>query len=474
VLALLTDHFYLNERAHRLRERLLTLKLDECGFTLNRPLLNRAIHLWMTCSYAPSARRHQIKDGLNRLLRDWMKRDRLVVPPLGHPRVAKERPLVLVAAEYFNSTHAMYRCYGAWIAQLRRHFELVLLAEEQRSDPVAEQLFNQVLRFSYASRDFPAVVRRVSRLKPDIILYPSLGMAEWSVLMANLRLAPIQCASLGHPATTRSEYIDYVLTHESLAGDGRCFSETLLLLAEQPMMLAHPGLSDVRPVARTDSGVLRVAVSSRSFKLTWPFLRLLARIRAQANRPLEFHFLAGEKGAVHQRLEAEINEVVPGAVVHPMCSYTSYMERLSRCDLHLETFPFGGTNSNMDSLFLGIPVVAMEGDEPHSRIDAYMLRLAGMPEWAIAQDEAGYMAAALRLLDSDQERIGLADALRAGAKRLFSEDPQALEGQRELADTLHWIYRNHEAVQQTGRRLWRPGERPELGPRPVDACPVRR
>ena len=50
--------------------------------------------------------------------------------------------------------------------------------------------------------------------------------------------------------------------------------------------------------------------------------------------------------------------------------YPEYMESLSKCDLALFSFPFGGTNSTIDALILGLPMVSMLGKEPHAMSDA--------------------------------------------------------------------------------------------------------
>ena len=58
-------------------------------------------------------------------------------------------------------------------------------------------------------------------------------------------------------------------------------------------------------------------------------------------------------------------------------------------DIYLDTFPFGGVNSLVDPLELGLPVVAWEGDTMRSRMGAALLRSLGLDE-LIATDDAGY------------------------------------------------------------------------------------
>ena len=86
-------------------------------------------------------------------------------------------------------------------------------------------------------RERASEVARARRLEalpaaeqPDVLYMPSVGMFVLTVFMSNLRVAPLQVAGLGHPATTHSDRIDCVSVEEDYVGDPACFSERLLKL----------------------------------------------------------------------------------------------------------------------------------------------------------------------------------------------------------------------------------------------------
>lgn len=64
---------------------------------------------------------------------------------------------------------------------------------------------------------------------------PSIGMDITTIFVSNTRLAPIQAVALGHPATTHSEFIDYVIVEDDYVGSEDCFSETLLRLPKDAL-----------------------------------------------------------------------------------------------------------------------------------------------------------------------------------------------------------------------------------------------
>jgi len=98
-------------------------------------------------------------------------------------------------------------------------------------------------------------------------------------------------------------------------------------------------------------------------------------------------------------------------------SRTDVKELLRVGDIYLDTFPFGGVNSLVDPLEIGVPVVAWEGDSFRSRMGAALLRTLGETE-LIASDEASYLAVATRLAAEKTRRTEIGARLRARMERM--------------------------------------------------------
>ncbi len=407
---------------------------------------------WMLCSYATNPDRHRLKSSLNRLIADWIKNTGYRQPALPRPRPRAARPTILVGAEILRSDHAMFRCYATYFMELKRGFRLVVAARPNLIDPPASELFDQVIE----ARTLREVVGAIGELRPDLIFYPSLGMDDWTVVCANLRLAPIQMASLGHPATTHSPQIDYLVMGTALFGGEQHFSEKILLLRSAGNhYLPHPKTPDIVPQFRERPNPLRIAVVSKVMKLNATFLALCRRLAERARRPVQFVFFPGEAGFSHLYTRHEILRWLPDAEVHPTAAYGDYMRNLATCDVRLATFPFGGANSNVDGFLLGIPAVVYRAGEPHSLTDWRLARLMAQPEWLTAEDEPAYERAALRLIDDDAARIEVARAiLAANPREAIFANPRDFHADDYL-DLFSWIYRHHEQVQKDGRKVWR-------------------
>jgi hypothetical protein len=442
------------------RERLLeaAAKLPAADIPRGTDFLVLLTNAWMLCSYAEGRGKHAIKPVLNRVLRDWAKKGGMSDAALPAKRALVERPKLLVAAEIMQSNHVQYRYFGQYLRQLRTKFRLELLTEEKQVDEPVRALYDavHVYKRSQDGSTIAEAAALIKRLAPDVIFWLSVGMRHWGPPLANLRLAPIQLAGLGHSASTFCDTVDYYFTEEGYVGDPSLFGEQLVLLPDASLVFERsPHYAPVAPRIRAEARPLRVALPSNLLKLNPAFIAVLRRIRAAAKRPLEFRVFPNVSGLELDATRRTLARELPGARVFEMMRYQPYLERLADCDLNLSPFPFGGLHSVVDSLRQGVPVVAMEGLEPHARTDAMLLRRLGMPEWLVTKDVEGYVAAALRVIDDDRTRVALArQAAALDIDRVLYGDA-GTPLRSEVVDALWWVYRHHEAIKASGRKAFR-------------------
>jgi hypothetical protein len=191
-------------------------------------------------------------------------------------------------------------------------------------------------------------------------------------------------------------------------------------------------------------------------------MAMLRRIRREAARPVEFHIFPNCTPIEAAALRGAWSDALGGAIVYPMLGHQPYRDLLNACDLVLSPFPFGGLHSTVDALRLGLPVVAMEGLEPHSRTDAMILRRLGLPEALIAGTEDAYAKMAVELIDDGGKRLAMGRlALAADAARLFARPGQPLR--TEVVDAVWAVYRRHEQIVAGGRQAWTLADLAALG-----------
>jgi protein O-GlcNAc transferase len=91
-------------------------------------------------------------------------------------------------------------------------------------------------------------------------------------------------------------------------------------------------------------------------------------------------------------------------------------ELLSVGDIYLDSFPFGGVNSLIDPLELGIPAIAWEGQTFRARMGSSLLRSVGLDE-LVATDEKSYLDIAIALANAPARRTELAAKIREAMER---------------------------------------------------------
>ena len=434
--ALLSPRFLGTAAAHDKREVLLQWlppKLDEIE-DLNVLPIGVLHDVYMHCSYADTPKRHAIKAPINRLVRKKLV-EQGFKDVEGSPRVRApgEKPLMLVILEWFSGSHSIYRTHSASIKAARERFRVVGIGHAGQVDEPGKAVFDEYVEVVGETVSF--VRAKAQALRPDIVYYPAFGMFPHSIYLTNLRLAPVQVVSYGHPATSMSPVIDYFVLPEDWVGDPACFSEKLLPVPKAAMPFVPSAQSSTyKPQLREHPDVVNVAIAATTMKLNPGFIEALVRIRREAGRPVNFHFFMGAaRGLVYLEARDFILRYLPDALVHPIMPYAAYMELINGCDLYLNPFPFGNTNGIVDVTALGLVGVCKTGPEVLEHIDEALFTRIGVPDWLIAKSNDEYVKAALRLINDDALRLSLRRTLieKAAVNEFYRGQPelfaQALE-----------------------------------------------
>jgi len=93
-----------------------------------------------------------------------------------------------------------------------------------------------------------------------------------------------------------------------------------------------------------------------------------------------------------------------------------HLATYGRIDIALDSFPYNGTTTTCEALWMGVPVVSLRGDRHAARVGASLLAAVGFPEW-VADDPGEYIHIAQRLA---QDTTGLAQ-LRLGLRQQVGE-----------------------------------------------------
>ncbi len=256
--------------------------------------------------------------------------------------------------------------------------------------------------------------------------------------------APVQLAWLGYPGTTGLAAIDYRITDAWADPPGTTesfHSETLCRLSGGFLCYRPP--ASLPEVARPPC-TARSAVTFGSFN-AWPkvsqsclrtWAKLLARVSGSRlllkNKSLRDHDM-------HERVRERFARLGGDPARLDLLAYSptqgEHLEAYARIDIALDTFPYCGTTTTCEALWMGCPVVTLTGRTHVQRVGASLLQQIGRTEW-IAETETTYLEIATELA-GDRERLA---AVRQGLRTVLRASP-LLDGKR-LAREMEDAYRH--------------------------------
>lgn len=404
--------------------------------------------VYMHCSYDTAENKHNVKKALNQVIRShllkcgWQDRQ---ITQIG---MRNGKPVMVVVLEHFHSSHSIYRTHSTSMIAAREQFYLIGLGNNA-VDQAGRDVFDEFHEF-----DDSNILKKLAFLKEmcekndaAVLYMPSIGMDLATIFVSNARFAPIQVIALGHPATTHSEFIEYVIVEDDYVGSVSCFSETLLRLPKDALPYVPSSLAptDVQYVLQETPEVVNIGIAATTMKLNPYFLETLKTIRDRAKVKVHFHFALGQSiGITHPYVARFIRSYLGNdATAHPHLPYNRYLDILHNCDMMLNPFPFGNTNGIIDMVTLGLVGVCKTGPEVHEHIDEGLFKRLGLPEWLIADSVEDYIERAIRLAENHQERLALRRHIieNNGLKTLFSGDPSPM-GKMLFAKLTEWRQTN--------------------------------
>ncbi|MCC6262888.1 MAG: tetratricopeptide repeat protein [Bryobacterales bacterium] len=327
---------------------------------------------------------------------------------------------------------------------LRRHnreqFEVYCYSNLDREDTLTAQIkqLDLVWRDITALSD-EAACRQVVEDEIDILVDLAGHTGGNRLGIFARKPAPLQCTYLGYPNTTGLPTMDYrivdAITDPTGNAEGRsmerlarlphgflCFSppgnqlDTVLDDAGrmQPCHLFAQGVAPELPENRR--GYLTLGTFNNSKKIDvesavlWgsalaalPGSKLLLKGKAYQNaqsRESLFRVLA-QGGIPPERVELR----------HNSPSLEEHLAQYNDMDIALDTFPYNGTTTTCEALWMGVPVVTLAGERHAGRVGASLLRMLGHPEW-VAESREGFAEACARLASDQERRFALRQSLR--------------------------------------------------------------
>ena len=347
-------------------------------------------------------------------------------PVAWKPRVHGGRLRVGFVSAYLRR-HSVGLFFGNWICQLDpQQFESFVWYTGEASDDVSERIRASAAHYWHMASDIAALAEAIHASQLDILIYLDVGMHPHSQVLAALQLAPVQCATFGHPVTTGIESIGYFLSADAAepVDAPQHYTERLIRLPHFAVNYARPDISRQRTPSTQR---LLLLCPQPLFKILPHFDRLAVRI-ARALPGCRLAFIQSLWPHVNAAFVNRISGALRAAGVDPSITldmlpimpYEDYLGTLASADLVLDTPGFSGGNSSFDAIAVGVPMVTWRGQMMRGRQTAAMLDIAGLAEFATETDD-DYVGQAIGLASNKAGRTRLRERMSAGSAALFDD-----------------------------------------------------
>ncbi len=261
----------------------------------------------------------------------------------------------------------------------------------------------------------------------DILIDLTMHMANGRPLTFARKPAPVQIAWLAYPGTTGSEAMDYRISDPRLDPpdfDGH-YSERTLRLPDSfwcyDPLTTQP---DVNALPAIERGRMMLGCLNNPCKLTDATLRLWGGVmRAIPGAQLLLLAPAGRhRLRLSSRLAAQGIAAERVSFV-PYRNRAEYLRSYHDIDLGLDTFPYNGHTTSLDSLWMGVPTVSRVGQTCVGRGGLSQLYQLGLSELAAETDQA-FVDTAVALSQDLPRLAALRQALRPRLERSPLMDAQ--------------------------------------------------
>lgn len=298
--------------------------------------------------------------------------------------------------------------------------ELIALNTQNHEDDLTQRIKPYFKEWnSIAGISDPKAAQKIITKGLHIVLDLSGHTAGNRLSLFGYRLAPVQASWLGYFATTGVEEMDHLIADPVTlpVTDEHEFTEEIWRMPDTRLCFSAPR-EKIKPNAlpALKNQGLTFGSFSNLIKLNSSVIQLWSKIlhslptsrlliQAKQLRIAQMKESILERFAAHG---VKANQLI---LAEPV-SRSDYLKAYHQVDVCLDPFPFPGGTTTAESLWMGVPVLTLQGDHFIARQGAGLLNAAGLADW-IAPDPEAYHRQAVDLADKIDALAHLRENLRS-------------------------------------------------------------
>jgi protein O-GlcNAc transferase len=357
---------------------------------------------------------------------------------------------VAIVSNGFRSRGAWRIPMQGWVEGLDRSRFRLFAYHTGRGDGETEKmkpLFDRYVENQPSIEDW---LRQAEADALQVAIFPELGMDGVALQLAALRLAPVQCTTLGNPQTSGLPTVDYFLGGELMEPEDAAlhYTEELVKLPNLGIAYEPPPVADALLADRSSFGIRPDAVAFWCWQSTFKYLPqydiVFPRIAAAVGNA-QFVFAADKSEMMteqfRRRLDAAFSRLGLSADRHvlilPRLPPAEYHQARALCDVFLDSIGYSGFNTTLESLSVPLPVVTWPSSMSRGRQSYAVLKMLGVED-TVARSLDDYVTIAVGLATDAAWRDRLRTRIAANRDRLYHDQAPV----RALETWLESVARN--------------------------------
>jgi predicted O-linked N-acetylglucosamine transferase (SPINDLY family) len=307
----------------------------------------------------------------------------------------------------------------------KKQFEIYCYSNVKKTDQVTRALKQSGVYWRDIFYQSDDVVCKQIQADGIHILVDLAGHSSSNRLMIFAKKpAPIQMTYLGYPNTTGLPQVDYRLVDKFSDPDLSCFSGSEHRIYLPNGFLCYSPSEQAPSIVRKTSSkhvtfgsfnnlpkINRhvIALWSNILKSV-PDSRLLLKTGGFKSTRIQEKFLQyfHEQGIDPKRIE----------LMASVKNERTHLSLYNEVDIALDTFPYNGTTTTCEALWMGIPVITLKGKNHAACVGVSILNQTGLSSW-IAHNETDYIKKAISMAERPEDRAYCRQYLRNWISQSF-------------------------------------------------------
>ena len=233
--------------------------------------------------------------------------------------------------------------------------------------------------------DLKGVAATMRAMQIDILIEMTARMEELELM--SYRPAPLQGGWIATSITQVFSFSDFVLADPVIIPEQERddWSEEIVDLPVWAPFTFFQNVPEVQPCPSINQGYVTFGACQRAMKFNHEMLvlwgQLLERI-PKSRLVLKDQSFEDPLAAQAMRVRCQDAKIdLSRLILEPGTPHPKYYEYYHQVDISLDTYPYGGGILTAESLWMGVPVVTLQGDRFNGRLAQTYLQAVGAEQW---------------------------------------------------------------------------------------------